>query len=156
LVFRLACKGDPCRQYQECDPNPPAPSQTVQAPFNAHGFPGGDLLCGLMHPAVQPCSRVSPPVPLPLGWLPRSLRASAGRTLNPHTRIECSSWTTRLIARFRAGQQTKPTHLGLDQPSLTRDSLTAQPLEGWRSPLDSLFHPCSCPLFLSESGKDVL
>jgi len=32
-----------------------------------------------------------------------------------------------------------PTHLGFDKPSLTIDSLTAQRLEGWRSPLDFPF-----------------
>jgi hypothetical protein len=32
-----------------------------------------------------------------------------------------------------------PTHLGFDKPSLTIDSLAAQRLGGWRSPLDFPF-----------------
>ena len=59
--------------------------------------------------------------------------------MNTPSLLECSSWTARLNARFRAGQQTMPTHLGFDQPSLTIDSLAAQRLEGWRSPLTGLF-----------------
>jgi len=76
--------------------------------------------------------------------------------LNTHPLIECSSWTARFSASFRAGQQTMPTHLGFDKPSLTIDSLTAQRLEGRRSPLTGLFHPCYGPLSLSGLGQDVL
>ena len=73
----------------------------------------------------------------------------------PHTLIVSSSWTTRPIA-ISCGQQTMPTHLGFDKPSLTIESLAARRLEDWRSPLIVLFHPCSCPLSLSGSGQDAL
>ena len=59
--------------------------------------------------------------------------------MNTPSLIECSPWTARFIANFRAGQQTMPTHLGFDKLSLTIDSLAAQRLEGWRSPLDFPF-----------------
>jgi hypothetical protein len=63
----------------------------------------------------------------------------ARKDVEPHTLLECSSWTAHFIASFRVGQQPVPTYLGFDKLSLTIDNLAAQRPQGWRSPLDFPF-----------------